>query len=177
MSLKLHLACGNNVIPGWINIDGSPGPGKTQADLTKPLQYADRSVAFIYTEHFIEHLTREQGIEFLKECRRILKNEGVIRISTPDLSTLVNDFVCNKLDRWSSLGWKPESRAQLVNEGMRLWGHLYLYDRGELVKSLSLAGFDRGFRKQYKSSTYPELAGLESRPDCDDLIYETSPLF
>jgi predicted SAM-dependent methyltransferase len=41
-----------------------------------------------FSEHFIEHLTKEHGIAFLKEMYRVLKPGGVIRVIWPSM-----DFV------------------------------------------------------------------------------------
>jgi SAM-dependent methyltransferase len=47
-------------------------------------EFQDNSFDFIYAEHFYEHLFMDEAVELLKECRRILKPHGVIRIVVPD---------------------------------------------------------------------------------------------
>ena len=56
-------------------------------DMTKlPIPWIeDNSYDGTYSEHFVEHLTKEQGIEFFKEMKRILKDGGVIRIVWPSM--------------------------------------------------------------------------------------------
>jgi predicted SAM-dependent methyltransferase len=48
------------------------------------LDFEDNTFDFIYSEHFFEHLFLEEAFELLKECYRILKPNGVIRIIVPD---------------------------------------------------------------------------------------------
>ena len=42
----------------------------------------------VYSEHFIEHLTKDQGIEYFKEMFRVMKPGGIIRSVWPPM-----DFV------------------------------------------------------------------------------------
>ena len=42
--------------------------------------------------HMFEHLTREEGTEFLKECLRVLKEGGAIRIAVPNASLLAFEY-------------------------------------------------------------------------------------
>lgn len=48
------------------------------------LEFEDNTFDFIYSEHFFEHLFLEEAFELIKECQRILKPHGVIRIIVPD---------------------------------------------------------------------------------------------
>ncbi len=61
-----------------------------------------------------------------------------------------------------------------MNEGMRSWGHQYLYDAEELVLVFKEAGFGSVVFQRYQESLHPELAGLESRPFHHDLIVEAT---
>ena len=169
--LKLHLGCGPHIKPGWENLDLQPGNGGKQADLTKPLPYLKDSVSYIFSEHFIEHISREQGVKMLKECFRVLKPGGVLRISTPNLEVLVLDYLDNKLTRWGSV-WLPNTRAQLINEGMRSWGHQFLYDIEELTLVLEEAGFQQVNIVSYMKSNDNALSDQEVRPYHEDIIME-----
>ena len=81
---KLHVGCGQVALPGWVNIDNQPLRGVDRVlDVTQGLPFRD--VSFIFAEHFIEHLSWEDGLKFLKECRRALSDGGVLRLSTPKL--------------------------------------------------------------------------------------------
>lgn len=169
--IKLHLGCGPHIFAGWLNYDLSPGPGGIALDLRGGLPHPTSSVDFIFTEHFIEHLTRAEGLAFLRECRRVLKPEGVLRCSTPDLKTIVSCYRSKKIDDWAPT-WTPATPAQFFNEAMRLWGHQFIYDLDELTLILTEAGFQQVKKVTHHKSSFTELASREIRPPIGDLIVE-----
>jgi len=172
---RLHLGCGPNVLSGWGNLDVDGGPGSIRYDLTQPLPKTDASVQYIYSEHFIEHIGRDDGERLMRECRRVLVEGGVLRISTPDLRFIVREYEAGRLDEWADMDWHPVSSCRLLNESMRLWGHVFLYDEPELRQLLTEAGFRSVDRVAYRSSAHTALAGLETRPYHGDLIVEAQP--
>jgi len=169
---KLHLGCGPYALDGWINIDVQPFDNVRPHDLTKPLPFANCTCSRIYSEHFIEHLTREQAQKFLNECYRVLELNGVIRISTPNLGVLLQDYCDWNTDRWSPV-WEPETPCRMINEGMRNWGHQFIYDDAELKQALSQAGFKLIRRCAHHCSEHDDLTNLEVRPDHLYLIMES----
>jgi predicted SAM-dependent methyltransferase len=169
---KIHLGCGRNYLKGWLNVDLDSPVADSRADLRNPLPFADESVDFIFNEHFLEHITREEGIVFLKECRRVLKPGGVFRVSTPDLKWLVFQYGSGRIDEWSDVDWLPATPCRMLNEGMRLWGHQFVYDLPELLAALSEAGFLNISQVGYRESSRVELIGLECRPWHRELILE-----
>lgn len=170
--MKIHLGCGTNYIKGWLNVDLDSPLADVHADFRHPLPYVDASVDLIFNEHFLEHITREEGSAFLKECRRVLKPGGVFRVSTPDLRWLVAQYVGGKLDEWNDVGWTPETSCRLLNGGMRLWGHQFVYDLPELLGTLREAGFSDIRQVRHGESSRAELVGLECRPWHQELIVE-----
>lgn len=172
--IKIHAGCGPHIFPGWCNIDREPGPGGVIFNLPNDLVlWGTSSVDFIFTEHFIEHLTLRDGQKFLSECYRILKPGAVLRISTPDLQAVVHDYINEKIDRFAPT-WTPKTPAQFLNEGMRSWGHEFLYDFDEIYLQLLGTGFQSrdisGCR--WHQSDHAALRDLEIRPDHNDLIVE-----
>ncbi|MBK5552224.1 methyltransferase domain-containing protein [Pseudomonas sp. TH03] len=168
---KLHLGCGSIQFPGWVNIDLDSPTADLLLDLTEPLPFADGSVSHIFNEHFIEHVSREQAVAFLKECHRVLVPGGAIRITTPNLRFLTFSYLSNTTDEWGDL-WQPNSRCQMMNEGMRSWGHQFVYDAEELVRVLGEAGFKSVVFQPYRESSDEVFAGLEARPFHNELIVE-----
>jgi predicted SAM-dependent methyltransferase len=174
--IKLHLAGGKHYLPGWVNVDlGRVRKKDLTLDLTKQLPYQDNSVDFIFSEHFIEHLSYEQGISFLKECYRILKAGGVMRTSTPSLEWLLNQYYHGSVETWGSVAkyWQPHSKCSMLNSGIRITGHLFTYDREELHNSLRIAGFTDTYDTNGRESKCQELQNVECRRFYDDLITES----
>lgn len=177
--LKLNLGCGPHLMEGWVNVDlehqAKAGCVFVQHDLSKglPLSFHPDSVDFIFSEHFIEHITREQAVKLLSDCHRVLKPKGVMRVSTPDLWYLCKSYIENNLKAYGE-GWGFQTTCQMVNQGMREWGHTFLYDGYELTKVFKEAGFNFDSFERLKPgvSKHEQLSVLEVRPYHHDLILE-----
>lgn len=170
--MKLHLGCGQIIKPGWENLDLEPGAGGRSVDLTKPLPYPSGTVEAVFSEHFIEHITQEQGKALLRECHRVLIPGKWVRVSTPNLYVLAKDYLYDNTSRWQQTGWEPMTPAELLNQGMRFWGHQYLYDARELTRAFHRAGFTNVRLVEWRKSQLDELNELEARTFLDDLIME-----
>lgn len=84
MTSRLHIGADTTPLEGWINLDIAPYPGiDAVVDVRDGLPYSD--VSYIFAEHFVEHLVLEDGSRFMRECRRVLREDGVLRLSTPNL--------------------------------------------------------------------------------------------
>ena len=169
--IKLNLGSGPYPKEGWDSLDLVDHPGIIKHDLTTRLPYEDNSVDFAFSEHFVEHLSREQGLAFLKEVRRVLKPHGTFRIVIPDLYVLAKDYVNGHLFQIPGC-WEPKTTCQMINEGFRSWGHSFLYDEQELSLICIEAGFRYAYPKEYRQSINPELQNLEIRPFNNELIVE-----
>ena len=75
-NLKLKVGCGKVKLPGWANIDIEPSADLI-IDIRKGWPLDDCSVNFIHSEHFLEHLTYEEGRKVLEEFQRCLKGGGI----------------------------------------------------------------------------------------------------
>jgi predicted SAM-dependent methyltransferase len=94
---KLHIGCGSHILPGWLNSDYfTRSSDILHLDATRPFPFNDDEFDYIFSEHMIEHISYSQGFLMLTECFRVLKRNGQIRISTPDLSFLVDLHKENK---------------------------------------------------------------------------------
>jgi SAM-dependent methyltransferase len=95
----LNLACGVYYFddPKWMNIDWEAHSSKVlQKNLFKPLEFDDCTFDFIYTSHFIEHITLDAAKRLLEECHRVLKPNGVLRIVTPDFEKICEEYLLQK---------------------------------------------------------------------------------
>jgi len=171
--MKLHLGSGSVRFEGWLNVDLDAPSADMHLDLRQVLPFEDESVEYIMNEHFIEHLTRDEALAFLKECHRVLRADGVLRLSTPDLEFLTVRYLARDIEEWKGL-WLPETPCRMMNEGMRSWGHQFMYDAEELSGILAQAGFGEVRFARWRESAIPDLVGLEDRPFHGELIVEAS---
>ena len=155
MNTRLHLGSGREHLDGWINIDNQPLPGVDRVlDVTLGLPF--ENVDFIFAEHFIEHIAYVEAAVLVRECRRVLGDAGVLRLSTPNL-----DWV------WAShyrLGLDDTDQVRgcfALNAAFRAWGHQFLYNERTLTATLQEAGFANVVRCEYGQSAHAELCGLE----------------
>jgi predicted SAM-dependent methyltransferase len=169
---KLNLGCGRNILPGWINLDSEPRPGVRAWIATQDLPCESASVSLIYAEHLIGHLALPDIMRLLRECHRVLRPRGILRLSTPDLQTLLNAYTEGRRSEWRDVGWVPATLCDLLNEGMRSWGNLYVFDLPRLAECLQQAGFARLATVPWRKSALPALQNLERRPFHGDLIVE-----
>ena len=168
---KLHLGCGDIVLEGWVNLDIDSPVADILHDLTKPLPFADASVRYVFAEHMIEHIEYAEAESLLRECRRVLAPGGAVRMTTPDLAWLAMTYLSTITNQWGDL-WQPRSPCALLNEGMRSWGHRYLYDRADLRAIFRRCGFNDIVYREWRSSEDQNLAGLESRPYNHEIVIE-----
>ena len=59
-------------------------------DVYNGLPFHDNVFDFVYHSHFITHIDRDAAFFITKECHRILKSGGIVRVVVPDLEQIVN---------------------------------------------------------------------------------------
>ncbi len=162
----LHLGCGEVYLNGWINVDvagGDPVPDVI-LDLRRGLPLPDQCADLIFSEDVLEHLDLASGRRLLVDCHRVLRPGGVMRLVTPNLRSFAQAY----LDRdEATLAWYRaelgcESFAEMLNAGLRAWGHQFLHDADSLTDRLKQIGFDPR-RRQFQSSDEQRLRGLDRR--------------
>jgi SAM-dependent methyltransferase len=62
-------------------------------DLRRGIPFEDQTFDIVYHSHLLEHVDRDQARKFLKECRRVLKSNSVLRVVVPDLESLVHQYL------------------------------------------------------------------------------------
>jgi len=168
---KLHIGGGPRHLDGWLNADIALLPGVLQMDATRPFPFADGTFDYVFTEHMIEHIPFEAAIWMLRECHRVLKSGGIIRVTTPNLAAIVGLYGNNQTQRQQDyLHWfcqtflpdRPITPANAINAMFRQWGHQFVYDEGTLSSALSVAGFAGACRYELMQSGHQELTNLEN---------------
>ena len=158
--VKLNIGCHSLMFHnGWHNIDlnnlemfaQQNGYRYSKLDVTKGgLPYTTSSVDLIYTSHMLEHLTYKEGLAFLRDCRRVLKPEGAMRIIVPDASYLCRLFTGSEdfgLVGLTDLHEISNGCEEAPTPAAKLWsllveGHKACYDGDTLKHYLKQAGFD-----------------------------------
>lgn len=166
----------------WDGIRDTPAQGCMVYDLRElPIKgVEDETYNGIYSEHFIEHLEREEGIELLKECLRILKPGGTIRTVWPpmevvdwlrsdyDLSS--NEFVKQyyaiyiQKHRFAPPNFKANRIQDYVAAGLlhQKGEHKYLWGIGELRSTMKKLGFVNIRQPEYGASRVLDFVNIDT---------------
>jgi len=90
----LNLGCGHRFHPEWTNVDFvATAEGVMAADLAKGIPFPDASFDVVYHSHLLEHFSKGEAEPFLKECYRILRPNGILRVAVPDLEQIVKTYL------------------------------------------------------------------------------------
>jgi glycosyltransferase involved in cell wall biosynthesis/ubiquinone/menaquinone biosynthesis C-methylase UbiE len=138
-----------------------------QFDARQSIPYPDNSIDIIISYHFLEHITRAEGARFLKECYRVLKPGGVVRIGVPDTFLIAGRY---SDEDTTSYGKEPFRKIFAANEGVAkaedeveaFWnlltaGHVTAYDETALGNKMITAGFAKPYQCNPDESNLPEL--------------------
>lgn len=180
--MNINLACGSQLPDGWINVDYSLGARLAKLplfrfinrktsffncdwddrifihNLIKPLPWKNNSVSSIYSSHTLEHMSRKEGLQFLGECYRVLKPEGVIRIVVPDLGHIVNEYTEGRIraDEFTDkLGVLYKFGKNPIKNKLTpffQFPHKCMYDQKTLLTVMNDIGFQVESRKPFDSN-------------------------
>jgi SAM-dependent methyltransferase len=90
----LNLGCGRRFHPDWENVDFFPiAPNVRAHDLRKGIPYPDGIFDVVYHSHVLEHFPKQRAPIFLRECLRVLKPGGLIRVAVPDLEQIARLYI------------------------------------------------------------------------------------
>ncbi len=134
--MKLHVGCGNVILPGGINVDIDNIPGvDIQDDVRTLAKIKDDSCDIIYASHVLEHFGRKEFESILKVWNKKLKINGILRLAVPDFEKAI---------KWYNDTKKIEDVIGLISGGQKTEFdyHKMIYDRKFLTKVLKICGFD-----------------------------------
>lgn len=164
---QLHLGCGSHHLDGWINIDFIRTPAvDLWWNIGWPVPLKDDSCQYIFHEHVLEHFELRRGLELLRECHRLLRPGGILRVAMPSLDHM--------LAQCASGEWRSHrsphmpavaTRAEFLNVNFRHWGHQWIYDGEELHRRLREVGFEAIRDVERHQSECDALRGIEYRAD------------
>lgn len=175
---RLHIGCGNLILPNWLNIYldyKDPygiirNKGILNYNILNKWPIEPESIKFIAAAHFIEHLDLNDGIKFVKKCFLSMQQEGVIRLSCPDLELYAKAYV-NKNQSFFS---NPLIREACMFKNASTFGeifiakaydscgaHKWFYDFESLEHILNIAGFKNIRKVSLKEGDVPFINKIE----------------
>ena len=93
----LHLGCGPKYLSGFVNIDGNLfNKIDLWLDVRNGLPFPANSVDSIYSTHMFEHFYPDELNRLLRECRRVLKPGGGVRLIVPNLESAIQAYSRNQ---------------------------------------------------------------------------------
>ena len=137
-AVRLHIGCGKRNIPGFINVDILEFPHVHHVTGANILGFAsDNSVDLIYACHVLEHFGRTEYEDVLREWYRVLKADGVLRLSVPDFRACANIYYEKGLEDGLS------GLIGLISGGQRdeFDFHKMIFDEPFLTVALQRVGF------------------------------------
>jgi len=92
----LNLGCGSRYSPLWTNIDFQGKKNEIIGhNLLAGIPFETDSFEVVYHSHVLEHFSKTDGRNFVTECFRVLKKNGIIRIAIPNLEEIVRQYIKN----------------------------------------------------------------------------------
>lgn len=140
--MKLHLGCGAKYIEGYIHVDkNNLSHIDYVCDLSDLSVFEDESVELIYASHVLEYYSFIEVIPVLKEWYRVLKKNGILRLSVPDFDKLIKVYELTNSNIDRIIG--PMFGRMEINDfdSTKLIFHNTVYNRKKLESVLSESGF------------------------------------
>ena len=192
--IRLHLGCGTQHKGGWINVDyaqptwilrlGRPvaiftgwiDRQQTQPvaradlswDLSRPLPFSSNSVEAVFAEHVLEHFTYSAGLKVLRNCHRVLRPGGVLRLGVPDLERYSRGYLGMDPILDQCRPGRP-TRAVAFAEIFYRYGHRSAYDAETLLMACRESGFARAEPSVFGQGSIGAATDSESRRE--DTLY------
>jgi predicted SAM-dependent methyltransferase len=197
---KINLGSWAHAPEDWINIDGSWNAWLSQRprlrraaekvgvlpdwasdtewpenilvhDLRKPLPFPDGYAGAIYGSHVLEHLYLVEAEALLRECRRVLRAGGVLRLVVPDLGAAVEEYASGgDADSLNERLGLRDRQPPSGNPAYRMYSalkdfhsHKWMYDEASLSSRLEAAGFEDVRRMGYLESRIDGIEAVELR--------------
>ncbi len=188
------MGCGPSGIDGWLNFDWGVLPILSKlsflrrvlikfgllannydltwpkiklVDINRKLPLKNNSVKYIYCSHVLEHFEKYETQNILKECFRVLKNGGVMRIVLPDLKMIIKKY--NNADEFNKIFFGyDKDKKNIFNFFIR--GHQWMYDK-KSIEILLKQIFKKVEIKSFGVGSVPDLDRLDLKGHKDHSLY------
>lgn len=159
-------------------------------DVRKKLPFDNESVDFIYSSHLMEHLRKDETEKVLKECLRVLKRGGVLRLSVPNLELVARNYIKEIEDAQNSRRKNDYLPSERFLDRLDIGAeksippllsrvfpsrHKWMYDELSLTALLECCGFVNVEKRSYKVGRVPDIDLLDNRPESSLYIEAEKP--
>jgi len=151
----VNLGCGHHFHKNWINLDLHASEFIQYYNIKNKLPFDDNSIDVVYHSHVLEHLTKEDGEKLSKECFRVLKPGGILRVCIPDLEIICQEYLSNL-----NKAYETDDPYHIKNY---YWNKLELYD--QVLRSKSGGDMKKAIEEKLINKDYVvQRNGDEVRP-------------
>ena len=166
---RLHWGCGSWRPAGWINSDQKEGPGiDISCDIRDGLPLDTDSIDCAVSIHALPEVPYPDLIPVLRELRRVLKPNGVLRLGLPDLDKTIRAYLRKDRDFFQIPNEEATSFGAKFIVHLIWYGYSRTFFTHDFIEELLLkAGFSRVNHCGYKETNtpYPEIVELDNREE------------
>jgi len=183
----LDVGCGGNFEKGFFAIDVFPEAlisqdHRSQYGRVDILSVSPDEIAklgkfdLVRMQHVLEHMTWEEGAVALTTCVKLLKPDGLILITVPDLAVHVQRYLRSEYRGSGFAGWAnhripsaaPDScYFSIFAHSMPYEPHKWCYDQEGLLYRLKTLGLFHDIIVLRKDSSLASIPFTHNRPDED----------
>lgn len=118
----LNFGCGGKYHRDWVNLDmHSNSPDVLAHNLLEGIPFPDGQFEAVYHSQVLEHFPKAAGEALMRECFRVLRPNGIVRVVLPDLEDIAREYLRLLEENLAS----PTERGAADYE----WMLLELYDQ------------------------------------------------
>jgi predicted SAM-dependent methyltransferase len=136
-------------------------------ELTKKLPFADGSMKYAYSSHFLEHVSYDDAKKVLKEVHRVLGEGGIARIVVPDVRWHVQQYLDGVMQTTHTEPFLNAADNFMYEMRLRSNSrdpHLWMYDEISLTQRMVDAGFKNVKVCNFKEGKCIDIDILDNRP-------------
>jgi predicted SAM-dependent methyltransferase len=105
--MRINLGCGQDKRPGYVNVDVRRDVDPDLVwDLEKtPYPFDSESADEVLMKDSLEHVSWRKVEDVIRECHRVLRKGGVLRIQAPDLEAIARKVILSGIYDWSEISY------------------------------------------------------------------------
>jgi predicted SAM-dependent methyltransferase len=138
-------------------------------DLSYSVPFADNTIHLVFSSHFLEHLAKSDGSNFIGEIYRVLKPGGRVRLSVPDLHYALSLYACGEKERML------EDYFFVDSQGSYYARHKYMYDFDSIKMLFTEKGFTEIEKYEFHQGKLPDIELLDNRPEDSIFVEAVKP--